>query len=192
MGLSSSLFGFELLPLKNPGYATGHHRLSGYSYASQQLWNGSCNTNGKRQSPINIDTTFAIPSNLIRASFTTGIFNGEVENTGHAAEIVPDDSQTLNPNTLRFQLCPGGTAELYRLQNCHIHWGQSEHAINGQAAYAEIHCVFQLETTGLPANRKYAVFAVVLKDQCFSPDPGVTELLGKMLASDQPTFVSTT
>jgi len=158
-----------------------------FSYTNENKWPGVCN-NGLRQSPINIDTNLAVPTTMVRAFFSTEPFDGQVINTGHSIELAPDNDELLKSNTVRFQECNGGPAEFYRFKNCHIHWGQSEHMIDAQAGFAELHCVFQLETGGLPENRKFAVFGVILTDKCTSPDPEMMEVLGKMLASDEQNF----
>lgn len=172
--------------------------LGGFSYASQSEWPGTCNAIGKRQSPIDVDTVSAVPSTSFRAFFTTGLFNGILEplgGKGHTIEIKPENVpgpnpkskiQNPNPNTLRFQKCPDGLAEFYRLKNIHIHWGKSEHTIDGEATFAEIHCVFSIETKGLPADRVFAVYGILLTDECKDPDPGITALLDKMLETNLP------
>ena len=87
---------------------------------------------GARQTPIDIVTASATPSNLPPLTFHYGHTALVVENLTHVVEVVMKAEGTL-------QVGPGPT-DTYKLLQFHFHT-PSEHKINGVASQMEVHFV---------------------------------------------------
>ena len=133
-----------------------------FDYAHQEDWGGTCNTGGKRQSPIAIDEDSTVDRddliNLIMSLWDQereGVFY----NTQTSVKFAPNDDEPLA--TTRNHLGE------YEVLQFHMHWGPndrvgSEHVVNGEPAAAEIHFVHKMrgDTTGTKGD-SFAVVGVM-------------------------------
>ncbi|CAG5075659.1 Similar to cah-3: Putative carbonic anhydrase 3 (Caenorhabditis elegans) [Cotesia congregata] len=96
-------------------------------------WPGVCK-NGKRQSPINIETDNTLKDDLGSLKFLhyDYAFTGILTNTGHNVQI------TLSG--VPIFLSGGGLTSKYVLEQMHFHWG-AEHTIDGTRDALELHLV---------------------------------------------------
>ncbi|KAH0554908.1 putative carbonic anhydrase 3 isoform X1 [Cotesia glomerata] len=96
-------------------------------------WPGLCK-NGKRQSPINIETDNTLKDDLGSLKFLhyDYAFTGILTNTGHNVQI------TLSG--VPIFLSGGGLTSKYVLEQMHFHWG-AEHTIDGTRDALELHLV---------------------------------------------------
>ncbi|XP_053329133.1 carbonic anhydrase 1-like [Spea bombifrons] len=95
------------------------------------------------QSPINIDTSEAVPDSslgAIQINGAVGYSGARITNNGHSVEV------TLNKE---YTLSGAGLGNPYKLAGFHLHFGDlnsdevgSEHRINGKGYPLEVHFVF--------------------------------------------------
>lgn len=151
----------------DPGSASGP--LS-WGYLGGYTSFATCGTEkqavGARQTPINIVTASATPSDLPALIFKYSPTPLVVENRVHVVEVVNEE-----PGTLQVGTAP---ADKYRLLQFHFHT-PSEHKINGVASQMEVHFVHQnalgeLAVVGVMMNLDNAR-ANPLFDRIFSNAP---------------------
>jgi len=148
--LSSCLLGSSLLA---SGHATTSHE-SHWTYSGStgpSNWGhlkkdySDC-SDGKRQSPINIDTHNASKTKSLNNIFVNyGNVKLEIINNGHTIQVNSDGTS---------QALLGG--KVYKLLQFHFH-SLSEHTINGKHTAMEAHLVHQAE------DGELAVIAVMIK-----------------------------
>jgi len=96
-----------------------------------------CNK-GRRQSPINLDTSFLVYDNtLTRVAVDKQPIQGRITNTGQSLVYRIDDGQ------LAINITGGPLAYKYQFQEIYFHWGDtdksgSEHTVNHKQFAAEI------------------------------------------------------
>jgi len=123
-------------------------KASGSSWNYEDLdWGRDDNFCGSQyvtQSPINIDTESleSCPSSNAALKWKFGdAVHYELENTGHDLRIYPINDDGENTGLLQNNFNFDGQHEAYCLSQFHVHWGASEHTINGEAAALEMHFV---------------------------------------------------
>ncbi|KAM6451784.1 putative carbonic anhydrase 5 [Liasis olivaceus] len=125
------------------GFCDSHNETWCYDKPScgPQTWGSLGFCNGRKQSPINIDTKDAIPwAGLGPIKFTNyedRKLVKQLKNKGPQAVVKVHSGATISSNGLR---------TTYYLQDFHFHWGTedsdgSEHTINGQRYSMELHLV---------------------------------------------------
>ena len=126
----------------------------GYSYTNgPELW-GQCyeDCNGKKQSPINIETSKTESNSSLSAlQIDYRATPVHILNNGHAVELEYEEGSTL--------LWDG---ESYTLKQAHFHAG-SEHSIDDEFADSEIHLVHKTEAGGI------AVIGVMIEEGAENP-----------------------
>jgi len=123
----------------------------GYGRHAQDKWPGSCNT-GKRQSPVDINTTAVVNvhyDNVMWTNNETSFGSVTLKNNGHGFSVTSD-------NMGKMRLHGAGLEAEYVLAQFHYHWGPtrkttrsaerppnkgSEHLVNGFQYSAELHLV---------------------------------------------------
>ncbi|XP_053594142.1 putative carbonic anhydrase 3 [Microplitis demolitor] len=123
-------------------------------------WPGLCK-NGKRQSPINIETDNTLKDDLGSLKFLhyDYAYTGILTNTGHNVQI------TLSG--VPIFLSGGGLMSTYVLEQMHFHWG-AEHTIDNTRDALELHLVHrdkQYENVSIASqyDNGVAVVAVLFK-----------------------------
>lgn len=110
-----------------------------FDYDNQGAWPGVCQT-GRRQSPIDLTSPTSYKRILVDAvGLMKPVFRPHIENTARTVEyLFPDDN--IQIKTMDFSnIWP--RIKTYRVSNLHFHWGESEHAIDGQREALESHIV---------------------------------------------------
>jgi carbonic anhydrase len=142
-----------------------------------QVWpeKFSIASTGKRQSPIDINTTNCLmrndfgDGNPLKISYPQTFSGLTIQNTGHGWKVdIPDqlaEKTSLNGGPLQHN---------YRLAQFHCHWGKdcsvgSEHTVNGKSYAAELHFVhwntslFKSPAEAMPNDNGLAVLGVFLE-----------------------------
>ncbi|XP_065212711.1 carbonic anhydrase 2-like isoform X2 [Planococcus citri] len=103
-------------------------------------WHGTCK-NGKRQSPINIDTS-ALQKGTKKARFKNydKQISGNISNEHDSVQITFN-----NTNDVEFDSGEHGS---YRLHSMHFHWRCTEHKFNNKSYQVELHMVHYNQTLG--------------------------------------------
>ena len=152
------------------GHGTSAASGCGWNYQHQEDWKkvpGFVH-DGKRQSPINIDTSQASKSvSLFPLRLNTAwneSITGSNTNNGHSIQFNPADVHASMENHL-------GT---YQLQQFHVHWGRnkqdgSEHQIDGRQCAAEYHFVHEKLSGGASDGDHFAVIGVFCEEDRHTP-----------------------
>jgi carbonic anhydrase len=130
---------------------------------------------GKRQSPIDINTTNCLmrndsgDGNPLKISYPQTFSGLTIQNTGHGWKVdIPDQLAEKS------SLTGGPLQHNYRLAQFHCHWGKdcsagSEHTVNGKSYAAELHFVhwntslFKSPAEAMPNDNGLAVLGVFLE-----------------------------
>lgn len=142
-----------------------------------QIWpqKFSIAATGRRQSPININTSNCLirnelnDENPLKMVYPETMSGLSIQNTGHGWKVdIPND---LAQKT---SLTGGPLEHTYRLAQFHCHWGKdcnvgSEHTVNGKSYAAELHFVhwntqlFNSASDAMPNNNGLAVLGVLIE-----------------------------
>lgn len=107
-----------------------------WNHIDQKQWPDTCQ-NGKRQSPINLETKTAVEHAAFEPFHFINYyeyFRAFAKNTGHSIELRLEESLTQP------KVSGGGLPKQYTLDHLHFHW-QSEHTLNGHRYPLEVHLV---------------------------------------------------
>ncbi|XP_066234889.1 carbonic anhydrase 2 [Saccopteryx leptura] len=119
-----------------------HHWGYGPENGPQHWYKDFPIANGKRQSPVDIDTKAAVYDPALKPLHVSyeQATSKRIINNGHAFNVEFDDSQD------KAVLKDGPLADTYRLVQFHFHWGSSdgqgsEHTVDKKQYSAELHLV---------------------------------------------------
>lgn len=145
-----------------------------WNYQHREDWEKSPGfaKDGKRQSPINIDTSQASRCiSLSPLGFNTAWnepITGSNANTGRSIQFTPTDACVSMENHLG----------AYQLRQFHVHWGRneqdgSEHQLDGRQCAAEFHFVLKKNSGGVADGDRLSVLAVLgVEDHHMPVTPG--------------------
>ena len=134
-----------------------------FNYTHQDTWGGTCNTGGRRQSPIDIATSSTVDNDEL-LDLMLSLWNeqrdGVFYNTGTGVKFAPNAGQSVATTTNHLGV--------YEVLQFHVHWGAtdkvgSEHLVDSTPASAEIHFVHgkRGDASGGTAGEAFAVVGVM-------------------------------